>query len=162
MTLSIQNSRYAFSIRLNLIFSMSLWKGFQLLQILNDLSIRHLMKLILYDNDVKLLKFKRRPVEVDLWYVWSVIFWLLTPEMNTSRTRREWLICFSIVNFNSLNLNCQMFLIKRLYWIHKDSFIAPSPSVIKKSNIFQKNSVYPKTVYLHSFPLLTSTSLQNL
>ena len=35
---------------------------FQLLQILNDLSIRHLIKLILYENDVKLLKFKRSPV----------------------------------------------------------------------------------------------------
>ena len=35
-------------------------------------------------------------------------------------------------------------------------------SVIKNSNIFQKKSVYPKTFYLHSFLLLTSTSLQNL
>ena len=33
-----------------------------LLQILNDLSVRHLIKLILYENDVKLLKFKRSPV----------------------------------------------------------------------------------------------------
>ena len=40
-------------------------KGVQLLQILNDLSIRHLIKLILYENDVKLLKFKTRPVQVD-------------------------------------------------------------------------------------------------
>ena len=44
------------------IISMSLWKEFQLLQILNDLSIKHLVKLILYENDVKHLKFKRRPV----------------------------------------------------------------------------------------------------
>ena len=29
------------------------------LQILNDLSIKHLINLILYENDVKLLKFKR-------------------------------------------------------------------------------------------------------
>ena len=62
MTLSIKNGRYAFLIRLYLMFSMSLWKEFQLLQILNDLSIRHLIKLILYENDVKLLKFKRSPV----------------------------------------------------------------------------------------------------
>ena len=62
MTLSIKNDRYAFLIRLDLMFSMSLWKEFQLLQILNDLSIRHLIKLILYENDVKLLKFKRSPV----------------------------------------------------------------------------------------------------
>ena len=62
MTLSIKNGRYVFLTRLDLIFSMSLWKEFQLLQILNDLSIRHLIKLILYENDVKLLKFKRSPV----------------------------------------------------------------------------------------------------
>ena len=61
MTLSIKNGGYAFLIRLDLMFSMSLWKEFQL-QILNDLSIRHLIKLILYENDVKLLKFKRSPV----------------------------------------------------------------------------------------------------
>ena len=34
----------------------------QLLQIINDLSIKPLIKLILYENDVKLLKFKRSPV----------------------------------------------------------------------------------------------------
>ena len=51
-----------FLIRLDLIFSISLWKEFQLLQILNDLSIKHLINLILYENDVKLLKFKRSPV----------------------------------------------------------------------------------------------------
>ena len=65
MTLSIENDGYAFLIRLDLLFSMSLWKEFQLigkLQILNDLSIKYLIKLILYENDVKLLKFKRSPV----------------------------------------------------------------------------------------------------
>ena len=61
MTLSIKKGGYAFLIRLDLVFSMSLLKEFQLLQILNDLSIRHLIKLILYENDVKLLKFKRSP-----------------------------------------------------------------------------------------------------
>ena len=40
---------------------MSLCKKFQLLQILNDLFMKHLIKLILYENDVKLLKFKRSP-----------------------------------------------------------------------------------------------------
>ena len=53
-----------------------------------------------------------------------------------------------------LILNCQMFLIKTLYQFVKDSFVAPSASVIKNSNIFQKNSVCPKTFYLHSFLLL--------
>ena len=62
MTLSIKNGGYAFLIRLGLMFFMPLWKEFQLLQILNDLSIRYLIKLMLYENDVKLLKFKRSPV----------------------------------------------------------------------------------------------------
>ena len=62
MTLSIQNGGYAFLVRLDLMLSMSLWKEFQLLQILNNLSTKHLIKLILYENDLKLLKFKRRPV----------------------------------------------------------------------------------------------------
>ena len=61
MTLSIKNDGYAFLIRLDLMHPVSLWKEFQLLHILNDLTIRHLIKLIkliLYENDVKLLKFK--------------------------------------------------------------------------------------------------------
>ena len=62
MTLSIKNGGYAFLIRLDLMFSMSLWKEFQLSQILNDLSIRHVIKLSLYENDVKLLKFERSPL----------------------------------------------------------------------------------------------------
>ena len=61
MTLLIKNSGYTFLIRLDLMFSMSLWKDFQSLQILNNLSIRFLIKLILNENDVKLLKFKRSP-----------------------------------------------------------------------------------------------------
>ena len=98
MTLLVKNGEYAFLIRLDLMFSMSLWKEFQLLQILNDLSIKHLIKLILLENDVKLLKFKRCPVQIDLWYVWSVRFWLLVPEMNKSRKAMEWLISFPIIN----------------------------------------------------------------
>ena len=66
MPLSIKNDGYAFLIRLDLMLSMSLWKEFQLVQILNDLSTKHLIKLILYGNDVKLLKFKKRPVWVKL------------------------------------------------------------------------------------------------
>ena len=62
MTLSIQNKGYAFLIRLDLMLSTLLWKEFQFLKILNDLSIKHLIKLMLYENDVKLLKFKRSPV----------------------------------------------------------------------------------------------------
>ena len=55
-----------------------------------------------------------------------------------------------------------MFLRKTHYQFVKDSFIAPSISIIKNSNIFQNNSVYPETFYLNSFLLSTSTSLQNL
>ena len=62
MTLSITNGGYPFLTRLDLMFSMALRKEFQLLQILSDLSIRHLIKLILYENDVKLLKFQKSPV----------------------------------------------------------------------------------------------------
>ena len=40
-------------------FSMLLLKEFQLSEILSDLSIKRLIKLILYENDVKLFKFKR-------------------------------------------------------------------------------------------------------
>ena len=66
MTLSIKNGGYASLINLTSMLSVSLWKEFQLLQILNDLSIEHLIKLILYENDVKLFKFKRSPVQDDL------------------------------------------------------------------------------------------------
>ena len=52
MILLIKNGGYAFLIRLDL---MSSWKEFQLLEILNDLSTKHLIKLIFYENDVKLL-----------------------------------------------------------------------------------------------------------
>ena len=59
MTLSIKNNGYAFLIRflINLIYSMSLWKEFQLFQILNDLYIRHVIKLNLHENNVEPLKF---------------------------------------------------------------------------------------------------------
>ena len=63
MALSIKNGGYAFLIRLDLMFSMSLWKEFQLLQILNNLSIKHLIKLILYENDVK--------IELKLKIIWK-------------------------------------------------------------------------------------------
>ena len=65
MTLLIKNGGYAFLIRLDLMFSISLWKDCYVimpLKILNDLSIRRLIKLILYGNDVKLSKFKKSHV----------------------------------------------------------------------------------------------------
>ena len=57
MTLLIKNGAYPFLIRLDLILSVSLWKEFQLLQMLDDLSVKDFIKLILYENDVKFLKF---------------------------------------------------------------------------------------------------------
>ena len=62
MTLLITNGVYAFLIRLDLMLSMYLWKEFQLLQILNDVSTKHLLKLILYENDEKLLNLKGNSV----------------------------------------------------------------------------------------------------
>ena len=62
MILSINSGGYAFLIKLNLMFSMPLWKELQLLQILNSLFNKYLIKLILYENDVKLWKFKKSPV----------------------------------------------------------------------------------------------------
>ena len=62
MSLSIRTGGHAFLIRMDLMFPVSLWKEFQLLQILNDLSIKHLVKLILCENDVKLLRFKKSPL----------------------------------------------------------------------------------------------------
>ena len=59
MTLLIKNDGYSFLVRLDLVFSMLLLKEFQLSEILSDLSIKRLIKLILYENDVKLFKFKR-------------------------------------------------------------------------------------------------------
>ena len=48
MTLSFKNGGYSYLIRLDLILPMSLWKEFQLLQVLNNPSMKHLIKLILY------------------------------------------------------------------------------------------------------------------
>ena len=59
MNLSIKNGGYSFLIRLGLMFSMSLWKGFQLLPNFKR-PIYHTFNL--YENDGKLLKFKKSPV----------------------------------------------------------------------------------------------------
>ena len=62
MSFLIRNGGYAFLIRFDLMSSISFSKEFQLLQILNDLSIKRSIKLILHENDVKFLKSQRRPV----------------------------------------------------------------------------------------------------
>ena len=51
---------------------------------------------------------------------------------------------------------------KDVYQFVKGFFVAPSINVTKNFNMFQKISVYPKTFYLNSFQLSTSTFLQNL
>ena len=65
MTLSIKNNLNKIicnfnKIRFNVFYVIM--KGVQLLQILNNLYIRDLIKLILHENDVKLLKYKGSPV----------------------------------------------------------------------------------------------------
>ena len=65
MAISIKNGGYAFLIRLDLMLPMSLWKEFQLLQILNDLSIKHLIKLILYRSIFDMFK----AWDFDYWYL---------------------------------------------------------------------------------------------
>ena len=45
----VKNDGYAFLMRLDLILSMSLWKGFQFLQILNELSTKHLIKSYIFN-----------------------------------------------------------------------------------------------------------------
>ena len=61
---------------------MSSWKEFQLLHILNDLSIKHLIKLNLYGNDVKLLKVKEGLYRLtcDMFEVWDFDYWYLNSE----------------------------------------------------------------------------------
>ena len=96
--------------------------------------IRHLVKLILYENDVKLLKFKKSPVKVNFWYVWSVRFWLLIAEMNASRKAMEWLIRFyGIVN---LILGCPLFRACVCYFL-SNFYFSPSDSPLKTmKNVF--------------------------
>ena len=47
---------------------------------------------------------------------------------------------------------------KDTYQFVKDSFLVPLASAINNYSIVQKNSVYPKTFYLHSFLLQLSTT----
>ena len=55
--------------------SMSLWKEFQLLKILNDLSVKHLLKLILNENNVKLWKLRKVMYRLifDMFEVWDFV-----------------------------------------------------------------------------------------
>ena len=62
MTLSIKNSGYALLIKSNSMFNISLCKEFWIFQILNQLSIKHLIQPTLHGNDVKLFKFNRSPI----------------------------------------------------------------------------------------------------
>ena len=68
--------------------------------------MRHLVKLVSHENNVKLVKFKGSHVYVDFSDVWSVRFWLLIPEINRSIKEMGSLICLSIVN---LMLGCLLF-----------------------------------------------------
>ena len=61
MTLSIKNGGYTFLVRLDLIFPMSLWREFQWLQVLNDLSMKHLINIISNENKRKLSNLRETP-----------------------------------------------------------------------------------------------------
>ena len=54
---------------------MSLWKEFQLLKILNDLSVKHLLNLILNENNVKLWKLRKVMYRLifDMFEVWDFV-----------------------------------------------------------------------------------------
>ena len=56
MTLSINNGGYTF-----LISPMSLWREFQWLQVLNDLSMKHLINIISNENKGKLSNLRETP-----------------------------------------------------------------------------------------------------
>ena len=144
---------------------MAWWKEFQ------DLSIKHCIKLILHENDVKLSKFKRSLVKikrrkfkiyVDLWYVWRATFWLLIREKNTSTKTMEWLNSFSIVNLSyrkshvkvfcsSLNLydflTCSQTFCHRLS-AEKSSFVIRNISLLpnSSSNHTQLTSQWNSTI----------------
>ena len=68
--------------------------------------------------------------------------------------------CLKIWDLLSFLICCSIHV--SIYQFVKDSFVATSITVINNSNIYQKNSVSPKTFNVHSFLLLTSSSLQNL
>ena len=54
---------------------MSLWKKLQLLKILNELSVKHLLKLILNENDAKLWKLRKVMYRLicDMFDVWDFV-----------------------------------------------------------------------------------------
>ena len=61
MALSIKNCGYAFLIRLDLMRFFVIVKGVPIITNFKR-PIKHLIKLIFYENYVKLLKFKRTPL----------------------------------------------------------------------------------------------------
>ena len=100
----IKNDGYDFLIKLDLVFYMSLWKEFQLLEVLNHLSIKNLIILILYENAIRLLKFKRGTGQFAICLKNEIL--IIVPEMNTSRKAMKCSTCCSIVN---LMLECFLF-----------------------------------------------------
>ena len=70
MTLSITNGRQAYLktlLDLDVGFNtFAITKSVTNFKIVTDVSIKYLIKLILYENDLILFKLKRKPVQVDL------------------------------------------------------------------------------------------------
>ena len=113
MTLSIKNDGYAFLIRLDLFLSMSLWKEFQLLEILNDLSTRHLIKLILYENDFREEISKISKISEKTCIGHFVIFLkckiLIIDTWNEYIKKSDWMVNLSFFFIVNLMLGCLLF-----------------------------------------------------
>ena len=109
-------------VRLDLIFSISLWKEFRLSQILNDLSIKHLIELIFYKNDVKLLNFREVPYQsiCDFFEVWdsfqvSIIKTSYKISLIKCLIDRSFKICNNWSSFHNDIENIKSDLIKNAY-----------------------------------------------
>ena len=141
MTLSIKNGGYGFLIRLDLMLSMSLWKEFQLLQTLNHLSIKHLIKLILYGNDAKRREGLYRLI-CDIFEVWDFDYWYLKFSSSDSFPKlRPTASSISTFNYNLARFLCYLLspLVPNDYSC-KDTFSFVSQ--IKNANLSRKFLVF--------------------
>ena len=73
-----------------------------MLEVLNHLSIKNLIILILYENAIRLLKFKRGTGQFAICLKNEIL--IIVPEMNTSRKAMKCSTCCSIVRY-ALKMN---------------------------------------------------------
>ena len=107
MTLSIKNDGYAFLTRLNVFYVIM--KRVPIVKTFIDLSNKNLIKLILYENDVKLLRLNilREVLYRSICDMLDVLhFDYQYLKRIHQKKMMEWLISFSIVN---LILRCILF-----------------------------------------------------